>query len=73
MRILLANFSKMVGDSGGLAKVNVAFANEMARRGHTVTTVYSDETARATSSTRSMRASRPTICATFVGRRISIP
>ena len=43
MRILLANFAKMVGDSGGLAKVNVAFANEMARRGHTVTTVYSDD------------------------------
>ena len=43
MRILLANFSKMVGDTGGLAKVNVAFANEMARRGHTVTTIYSDD------------------------------
>ena len=43
MRILLANFAKMVGDSGGLAKVNVAFANEMVRRGHTVTTVYSDD------------------------------
>ena len=43
MRILLANFAKMVGDSGGLAKVNVAFANEMARRGHTVTTIYSDD------------------------------
>ena len=43
MRILLANFTKMIGDSGGLAKVNVAFANEMARRGHTVTTVYSDD------------------------------
>ena len=43
MRILLANFSKMVGDSGGLAKVNVAFANEMVRRGHTVTTIYSDD------------------------------
>ena len=43
MRILLANFSKMVGDTGGLAKVNVAFANEMARRGHTVTTVYADD------------------------------
>lgn len=28
MRILLANFSKMVGDTGGAAKVNVAFANE---------------------------------------------
>ena len=33
----------MVGDSGGLAKVNVAFANEMVRRGHTVTTIYSDD------------------------------
>ena len=43
MRILLANFSKMVGDTGGLAKVNVAFANEMVRRGHTVTTIYSDD------------------------------
>ena len=43
MRILLANFAKMIGDSGGLAKVNVAFANEMARRGHTVTTIYSDD------------------------------
>ena len=43
MRILFANFTKMIGDSGGLAKVNVAFANEMARRGHTVTTVYSDD------------------------------
>ena len=43
MRILLANFSKMIGDSGGLAKVNIAFANEMARYGHTVTTIYSDD------------------------------
>ena len=43
MRILIANFTKMIGDSGGLAKVNVAFANEMTRRGHTVTTVYSDD------------------------------
>ena len=43
MNILLANFTKMVGDSGGLAKVNCAFANEMARRGHTVATVYSDD------------------------------
>ncbi|WP_311650935.1 glycosyltransferase [Selenomonas artemidis] len=42
MRILLANFSKMVGDTGGAAKVNVAFANEMVRRGHTVTTIYTD-------------------------------
>ena len=33
----------MVGDSGGLAKVNVAFANEMVRRGHTGTTIYSDD------------------------------
>lgn len=43
MRILLANFSKMVGDTGGAAKVNVAFANEMVRRGHTMTTVYTDD------------------------------
>lgn len=43
MRILLANFSKMVGDTGGAAKVNVAFANEMVRRGHTVTTIYTDD------------------------------
>ena len=43
MRILLANFSKMVGDTGGAAKVNAAFANEMARRGHTVTTIYTDD------------------------------
>ena len=43
MRILLANFTKMVGDSGGLAKVNCAFANEMVRRGHEVATVYSDD------------------------------
>lgn len=43
MRILLVNFSKMVGDTGGAAKVNVAFANEMTRRGHAVTTVYTDD------------------------------
>ena len=29
MRILLANLTKMVGDTGGLAKVTAAFANEM--------------------------------------------
>lgn len=33
----------MVEDTGGLAKVTSAFANEMQRRGHTVTLVYSDE------------------------------
>ena len=43
MHILLANFTKMVQDSGGLAKVTSAFANEMSRRGHQVTLVYSDE------------------------------
>lgn len=43
MHILLANFTKMVQDSGGLAKVTSAFANEMNRRGHRVTLVYSDE------------------------------
>lgn len=43
MRILLANFTKMVQDSGGLAKVNCAFANAMVERGHEVATVYSDD------------------------------
>ena len=43
LRILLANFAKMVQDTGGLAKVHCAFANEMARRGHTVAMVYSDD------------------------------
>ena len=42
MRILLANMAKMVQDTGGLAKVTSAFANEMQRRGHTVSLVYSD-------------------------------
>ena len=32
----------MVNDSGGLAKVTCAFANEMKRRGHDVSLVYSD-------------------------------
>ncbi len=43
MRILLANFTKMVDDSGGLAKVTANFANEMTRRGHEVVLIYSDE------------------------------
>ena len=43
MRILLANMAKMVEDTGGMAKVTSAFANEMQRRGHTVSLVYSDE------------------------------
>lgn len=42
MKILLANLTKMVDDSGGLAKVTSAFANEMKRRGHEVALVYSD-------------------------------
>ncbi len=40
---MLANFAKMVNATGGLAKVTCAFANEMHRRGHTVTLVYCDE------------------------------
>ena len=36
MRILVANLTKMVNDSGGLAKVTCAFSNEMKRRGHFV-------------------------------------
>ena len=43
MRIMLANFAKMHNDSGGLAKVTVAFANEMVRRGHDVSLLYCDE------------------------------
>lgn len=43
MHILLANFTKMVNDSGGLAKVTCALANEMFKRGHKVSLLYSDE------------------------------
>ncbi|WP_127059394.1 glycosyltransferase [Veillonella ratti] len=43
MQILLANFTKMVQDTGGLAKVTCAFANEMVKRGHEVSLMYSDE------------------------------
>ena len=43
MHILLANFTKMVNDSGGLAKVTCVFANEMLKRGHKVSLLYSDE------------------------------
>lgn len=43
MKILLANFTKMISDSGGLAKVTIAFANEMINRGHEVSVLYSDE------------------------------
>ncbi len=42
MKILLANLSKMVGHTGGAQKVTSAFANEMKRRGHEVSLVYSD-------------------------------
>lgn len=42
MNILLANLTKMVDDSGGMAKVTCDFANEMQRRGHRVSLVYSD-------------------------------
>lgn len=42
MRILLANLTKIVDDTGGLAKVTASFANEMHRRGHSVSLVYSD-------------------------------
>lgn len=43
MKILLANLTKMVNDSGGMAKVTCAFAKEMKNRGHGVSLVYSDE------------------------------
>lgn len=42
MKIMLANFAKMIDDSGGLAKVTCAFANEMSRRGHEVSLLYCD-------------------------------
>ena len=42
MKILLANLSKMVGHSGGAQKVTCRFADEMKRRGHEVSIVYSD-------------------------------
>lgn len=42
MNILLANLTKMVDDSGGMAKVTCDFANEMQHRGHRVSLVYSD-------------------------------
>lgn len=42
MKIMLANFAKMVDDPGGMAKVTCAMANEFVRRGHEVTLVYSD-------------------------------
>ncbi len=43
MKILLANFSKMIQDSGGLAKVHCNFANAMNRRGHKILMMYMDE------------------------------
>lgn len=43
MKIVMANFTKMVNDSGGLAKVTCAFSNEMIKRGHDVSLIYSDE------------------------------
>ena len=43
MNILLVNTTKLVGDTGGLAKVTSAFANEMYKRGHRVSVIYADE------------------------------
>lgn len=40
---MLANYAKMANDSGGLAKVACAFSSELARRGHDIELVYSDE------------------------------
>lgn len=45
MKILMTNFTKMVNDSGGVAKVCCAFANEMIVRGHKVVIMHSDEKA----------------------------
>lgn len=44
MRILMVNVTRMVQDSGGLAKVTCTFSNEMVKRGHEVALAYSDET-----------------------------
>ena len=43
MKILMANLTKMVNHSDGVAKVVCAFANEMVKRGHEVSIVHSDE------------------------------
>ncbi len=43
MKIMLANFTKMAGDTGGLAKVTCEFANAMIARGHEVSIVFCDE------------------------------
>ena len=43
MKILMTNFTKMINDSGGVAKVCCAFANEMVKRGHQVSIIHSDE------------------------------
>lgn len=42
MKIMIANFTKMVEDSGGMAKVTCIMANELVKRGHDVSLVYSD-------------------------------
>ena len=43
MNILIANFTKMVNDSGGMAKVTCNMANEFIKRGHSVSLIYSDD------------------------------
>lgn len=43
MRLLLANFARMVDDTGGLAKVHCSFANAMKQRGHDVAMVFCDD------------------------------
>src|SRR3712207_8909777 len=43
MKVLLLNHAKLVGDTGGLAKVNVAFANALTKRGYEVVSVHSED------------------------------
>jgi len=43
MKLLLANLSDMVDDTGGWAKVHCSFANEMKQRGHDVAMVFCDD------------------------------
>lgn len=43
MKVCLLNHAKLVGDSGGLAKVNIDFANALSKRGYEVVSVHSDD------------------------------
>lgn len=42
MKILVANYGKMINESGGMAKVSCSIVNEFVRRGHEVVLLYAD-------------------------------